>query len=93
MAANKKGKPGAADQPDTDQAPAAESWDELEKIFQTRIRRSMAQLGMPTAEDITALTRKVDELAARVERLAGGVKRQPQARKTARRASRVPRRS
>ncbi len=57
---------------DTVKAQAGETWDNLEKIFQTRVQRAMHQLGMPTAEEITALTRKVEALSASVERLAGG---------------------
>jgi poly(hydroxyalkanoate) granule-associated protein len=49
---------------------ATETLDNLEKIFQTRVQRALHQLGMPTAEEITALTRKVDELHHSVERLA-----------------------
>lgn len=49
---------------------ATETLDNLEKIFQTRVQRALHQLGMPTAEEITALTRKVDELNESVERLA-----------------------
>lgn len=49
---------------------ATETLDNLEKIFQTRVQRALHQLGMPTAEEITALTRKVDELNDSVERLA-----------------------
>jgi poly(hydroxyalkanoate) granule-associated protein len=56
---------------DTVQAQAGETWDSLEKIFQTRVQRAMHQLGMPSGEEITALTRKVEKLSASVERLAG----------------------
>ena len=63
---------------DTVHAQAGETWDNLEKIFQTRVQRAMHQLGMPTAEEITALTRKVADLAAAVERLAGGASKAPQ---------------
>lgn len=49
---------------------ATETWDNLEKIFQSRVQRAMHQLGMPTAEEITALARKVDALSASVEKLA-----------------------
>jgi poly(hydroxyalkanoate) granule-associated protein len=55
---------------DTVQAQAGETWDNLEKIFLTRVQRAMHQLGMPSADEITALTRKVEELTASVERLA-----------------------
>lgn len=49
---------------------AGESWDQLEKIFQSRVQRAMHDLGMPTAEEITALTRRVDQLNTSVEKLA-----------------------
>ena len=55
---------------DTVKEQAGETWDNLEKIFQTRVQRSMHQLGMPTAEEITTLSRRVNELAASVEKLA-----------------------
>jgi poly(hydroxyalkanoate) granule-associated protein len=55
---------------DTVKEQAGETWDNLEKIFQTRVQRSMHQLGMPTAEEITALSRRVNDLAASVEKLA-----------------------
>lgn len=55
---------------------ATETWDNLEKIFQSRVQRAMHQLGMPTAEEITALARKVEELSASVDKLAAA-KRAP----------------
>jgi poly(hydroxyalkanoate) granule-associated protein len=60
---------------------ATETWDNLEKIFQTRVQRALHQIGMPTAEEITALTRKVDELSHSVDKLAA--KRRAPARKAA----------
>jgi poly(hydroxyalkanoate) granule-associated protein len=62
---------------DTVKEQASETWDNLEKIFQTRVQRAMHQLGMPTAEEITVLTRKVDALAASVERLAHAAASRP----------------
>jgi poly(hydroxyalkanoate) granule-associated protein len=56
---------------DNVQAQAAETWDNLEKIFQTRVQRAIHQLGMPSAEDMSALKRRVEELAASVDRLSG----------------------
>jgi poly(hydroxyalkanoate) granule-associated protein len=69
---------------------ATETLDNLEKIFQTRVQRALHQLGMPTAEEITALTRKVDELNHSVERLARAERktRAKPAKKTPRRARR-----
>lgn len=65
---------------------ASETLDNLEKIFQTRVQRALHQLGMPTAEEITALTRKVDQLHQSVERLAQAE------RKTGAKAAKKPRR-
>ena len=55
---------------DSVQAQAGETWDNLEKIFQTRVHRAMQQLGMPSAEELGALRHRVDELAASVDRLS-----------------------
>jgi poly(hydroxyalkanoate) granule-associated protein len=62
---------------DTVKEQAGETWDSLEKIFQTRVQRAMHQLGMPSASEMGALKRRVDELSAKVERLSrtGGAKR------------------
>ncbi|MGH8130339.1 MAG: phasin family protein [Steroidobacteraceae bacterium] len=56
---------------DTIKEQAGETWDKLEKISQARVQRAMHQLGMPSADEIGALSRRVEELAASVERLAG----------------------
>lgn len=56
---------------DTVKEQASETWDNLEKIFQTRVQRAMHQLGMPTAEEISALSRRVHQLAESVDKLAG----------------------
>ena len=60
---------------------ANETWDNLEKIFQTRVQRALHQLGMPTAEEIGQLTRKVNQLTDSVEKLAAT---RPAARKSSR---------
>ncbi len=62
---------------DNVQAQAGETWDNLEKIFQTRVQRAIHQLGMPSAEDISALKRRVEELAASVDRLSGARAEKP----------------
>lgn len=49
---------------------AGESWDNLEKIFQSRVQQALTGLGMPTAAEIAALRRKVDDLSASVARLS-----------------------
>jgi poly(hydroxyalkanoate) granule-associated protein len=77
------------------------TWDSLESLFQSRVQRAMHQLGVPTAEDIRLLTRRVAELNENVERInvrarAGrgttGARRRVGARKTRARkgAARTP---
>ncbi len=48
---------------------ANEALEGLEKIFQTRVHRALAQLGVPTAEDVGALSKKVDALTGSIEKL------------------------
>jgi poly(hydroxyalkanoate) granule-associated protein len=48
---------------------ATEALEGLEKIFQTRVHRALAQLGVPTAEDVAALSKKVDALTGSIEKL------------------------
>jgi poly(hydroxyalkanoate) granule-associated protein len=50
---------------------AQETWDNLEALFQSRVQRAMHQLGMPTADEIRALTQRVAELNETVRRLEG----------------------
>ena len=51
---------------------AQETWDNIEKIFQSRVQKAIHQLGVPSAREINALTRKVDELTKSVEKLSAG---------------------
>ncbi len=46
---------------------AGDTWDNVEKIFQSRVQRALQQIGMPSSQEIRALTRKVDELTHAVE--------------------------
>jgi poly(hydroxyalkanoate) granule-associated protein len=41
----------------------------LEKLFEQRVSRAMARLGVPTARDVRALSRQVAQLQSSVERL------------------------
>ncbi|MDE2614067.1 MAG: phasin family protein [Burkholderiales bacterium] len=54
-------------------AKAGQNWDKLESIFEQRTAKAMNKLGVPTAKDVEALAKRVDELAAAVARLAQGV--------------------
>jgi poly(hydroxyalkanoate) granule-associated protein len=48
---------------------ASEALDNLEEIFQTRVQKALQQLGMPTSQEIGALSRKVNELNRSVQAL------------------------
>lgn len=64
------------------------TWDNLEKIFQTRVQRALHQLGMPTAEEMSALAQRVGKLNQNVEALARTSK--PKAAKGTRKPARKP---
>jgi poly(hydroxyalkanoate) granule-associated protein len=55
---------------ETARGQASATWDQVGKMFEVRVHRAMRQLGMPTSDEIVALTRKVKELNAAVEDLA-----------------------
>lgn len=48
---------------------AQETMDSLEVLFQQRVQRAMHQLGVPTAEEIRVLARRVAELNENVKRI------------------------
>lgn len=50
---------------------ASDAVDSLEKIFRTRVRRALAQLGVPSGQEIEALSKRVDALNANIGKLAG----------------------
>ncbi len=50
---------------------AAETLNNLEKIFQTRVHRALAQLGVPSAEEVESLSRRIDTLNANIDRFTG----------------------
>ena len=58
--------PAAADGGDATAEPAAGAWDKLEQVFEQRVARALAKLGVPAQQEIDALTRRVDELAAQL---------------------------
>ena len=51
---------------------AGQNWDKLESIFEARTAKAMNKLGVPTAKDVDALVKRVDELAAAVAKLTKG---------------------
>jgi poly(hydroxyalkanoate) granule-associated protein len=59
-------------------ARAGQQWDRLETIFEERTSKALAKLGVPSAKDIDALIKRIDELSAQVAKLS----KPPRAAKT-----------
>ncbi|MDH4165711.1 MAG: phasin family protein [Gammaproteobacteria bacterium] len=75
---------------------AQETWDNLEALFQSRVQRAMHQLGVPTAEEIRALTRRVSELNDSVSKIVQrqrAAKPAAPAKRTRGKAAAAPRRA
>ncbi len=60
------------------QGQATDTLANLEKMFQTRVHRALTQLGVPSAEEVESLSRRVDALNANIDKLARA--RKPAAR-------------
>ena len=52
------------------QAKAGQHWDKLESIFEERTAKALKRLGMPSAKEMQALVARIDELNAKVAKLA-----------------------
>jgi poly(hydroxyalkanoate) granule-associated protein len=48
---------------------AGGTWDKLEQVFEDRVARTLAKLGVYTQNDVQRLAARVDELAAAVNKL------------------------
>jgi hypothetical protein len=48
---------------------AGQHWDKLESIFEDRVARALARLGMPAAEEVTQLKQRVEALSAELAML------------------------
>jgi len=53
---------------------AADTLNSLEKIFQTRVNRALTQLGVPSADEVEGLSKRIDLLNDNIGKLAGGRK-------------------
>ena len=51
------------------QGQATDTLANLEKIFQTRVHRALTQLGVPSAEEVESLSKRVDALNANIDKL------------------------
>jgi len=67
------------------QGQAADVLGNLEKIFQTRVHRVLSQLGVPSASEVEALSKRVDSLNKSIDRL--GTKRASVAKHRVRKAA------
>ncbi|UOD28148.1 phasin family protein [Massilia violaceinigra] len=70
---------------------ASGSWDKMEQVFEDRVTRALAGMGVPTQEQFKALALQVEELSRQVAELSG--KPAPAAaaaRSAAKTASRAP---
>jgi len=59
------------------------TWDKLEGVFEERVERALKRLGVPTANEITELTQRVEKLTASVNKLSGAPARKAAPRKVA----------
>jgi poly(hydroxyalkanoate) granule-associated protein len=68
---------------------AVDTWDRLETVFETRVQRALNRLGVPSREDLSELTSRVNELNGELRKLSGSapsrkkVAKAPAARKPA----------
>ena len=51
------------------QSKAGHQWDKLETIFEARVAKALNKLGVPTAEDMDALTTRLDELTKQLQKM------------------------
>jgi len=50
-------------------AKATGTWDKLEQVFEQRVAVALRSLGVPTRQDVDALSKRVKELSVLVEKL------------------------
>ncbi|MCW8926443.1 MAG: phasin family protein [Xanthomonadales bacterium] len=68
---------------------AADNWDKLENVFEDRVARVLAQLGVPTASDVNKLSERVAILSKQVSEIGkpAAKPRKKAAKKTASKAA------
>lgn len=64
-------------------AKATGQWDKLENIFEERVAKALSKMGMPTAKEVQALTKRVDELSAQLKKTSAKSATKPVAKATA----------
>ena len=66
---------------------AAGQWDKLETIFEDRVAKALAKLGVPSARDLEALSARVDALAKRSKAAPAKAAAKPAAKAPAKKAA------
>lgn len=51
------------------QSKAVGQWDKLESIFEDRVAKALNKLGVPSAKDINALVKRIDDLNKSVQKM------------------------
>lgn len=73
---------------------ATDTWDRIEQVFEKRVARAMATLGVPTRAELAQLNRRLDALESALGRMGGKPAAKPvsakPAAKTTRTAARKP---
>ncbi|PHV32194.1 phasin family protein [Janthinobacterium rivuli] len=63
---------------------ASGSWDKLEQVFEERVARALAAIGVPTQQDISALHAQIDALSQQVAALSAKAAPAPRPKAAAR---------
>ncbi|HYL69960.1 MAG TPA: phasin family protein [Steroidobacteraceae bacterium] len=61
---------------------ATDTLNGLEKMFQTRVQRALNQLGVPSTEEVEALSKRIDMLNGSIDKLAAARKVRARGSKT-----------
>ncbi len=69
---------------------ASGSWDKLEQVFEERVARALATIGVPTQGEIAALHERIDQLSRQVAALSGAKPAARAARKPAAKVAAKP---
>lgn len=68
---------------------AGQHWDKLETIFEERTARALGKLGVPSAKDVAALTKRIDALSEQMAKLGKGTTARTPSRTTPRTAAKA----
>ena len=72
---------------------AADTWDKLEKVFEDRVQRAQVKLGVPSREDLNALTERVERLTAELRKSNGKPGAKPAKAAKATKPAKAPRKT